>query len=155
MRITLHQLKVFKTVAQLSSVTQAARVLHMTQPAVSNILRQLEVKFNCQLTEIIHKKLYLTSAGTILLKCCDDVLQRISDAKNEIELMQGSVSGTMRVAAVTTAKYFMPQLLGAFKKLHPHVHFQLKIANREEIIGRLQANMDDFVVMSQDRKSVV
>lgn len=149
MKITLHQLHVFMEVAKRGSVTLAGEQLSITQPSVSNILRQLENYYGCVLTEVVRKKLYLTSAGNILLNGCMQVDACLEKISSEIDLFRGSITGTLRLAIVSTAEYFVPRLLGVFKQKNPSIQIQMKVCNREEIINRLKTNEDDFVIMSQ------
>ncbi len=121
----------------------------MTQPAVSNILKQLEDYFDCRLIEVVRKKLSLTEEGHKLLDCAQQIRTIIDNTKSEINLIHGIIAGHLRVATVSTAKYFVPRLLGAFKNLYPQVHIELTVKNREQIISRLEHNLDDFVIMSQ------
>jgi len=149
MKITLHQLHVFKEIAKQGSITRAGERLCITQPSVSNILKQLENYYGCALTEVICKKLYLTSAGETLLNGCMQLDACLEKTQSEIDLFKGSVTGTLKLAIVSTAEYFVPRLLGAFKQKNPFIRIQMKVCNREEIINRLKTNEDDFVIMSQ------
>lgn len=149
MNVTLHQLRVFYEVAKLKSVTQAANQLHMTQPAVSNIIRALENQIETPVIEVLHKKLHVTAAGQLLIEAYAQIEQSLQEAKTKIHLIKGALVGTIKIATVSTAKYFIPRLLGAFKTIYPEIHIELKVKNRHEIIERLQENLDDFVIMSQ------
>ena len=140
------------TVADCMSVSKAAQRLHMTQPAVSNILKQLQERFDCQLTDVVGRRLYLTAFGEALLEACHDITNRIEAAHNQINQLKGSISGTLKVACVSTAKYFAPALLGEFKSQHPNVRINLTVCNRQGLIERLQENLDDFVIMSHPPK---
>ncbi len=142
-------MKVLKKIAECSSVTKAALALHMTQPAASNVIRLLEESLGTPVIEVLHKKTYLTLAGKILLEGIEQIHQVLEQTKMKIALAAGSVSGNLRVASVSTAKYFVPRLLGAFKEKNPQIHISLKVKNREEVIQRLKDNLDDFVIMSQ------
>lgn len=148
MRLTLHQLEVFESVARHQSVTLAAHDLHMTQPAVSNILKQLEGYYTCKLFEKIGRKLSLTEFGEKLLDGCQDIKTILSNTETELELLKGGLTGTLRISLVSTAKYFLPDLLGPFKQNNPNIHIKLTVDNRKNIIERLQHNADDFVIMS-------
>ncbi len=149
MNITLHQLKVFKTVANLRSVTGASQALHMTQPAVSNILRQLESHYGVKLTEVINRKLYLTSFGEIIYDLSKSMEQLLSDFEMKISMAKGAVTGDLNVTIASTAKYFMPYLLSQFKALHKGIHVSMKVYPRELVLNRLEQNLDDFVVLTQ------
>tara|TARA_R110002110_G_scaffold119309_2_gene293728 strand:+ start:9304 stop:10197 length:894 start_codon:yes stop_codon:yes gene_type:complete len=154
MSITLHQIKVFNQVAECMSVSKAAQRLHMTQPAVSNIIKQLQIHFDCQLTEVIGRKIYLTAFGEKFLETCHNVQKIMDEAHTELNLMKGGVSGELKVACVSTAKYFLPNLLGRFKSKNPDVKIKLNVSNRQGIISRLQENMDDLTIMSHPPKSI-
>lgn len=149
MKPTLHQLQVLEKIYESGGVTHAAKAMHMTQPAISNILKQLEIITGKPLTEVISRKTYLTPAGKIMLAAGRDIHNRLDQALADISSLDGKVAGQLSVACVSTAKYFIPHLLSAFKAHYPKVDIQLKIKNREEIVKRLYDNQDDFVIMSQ------
>ena len=154
MNITLHQLKVFEKVAELASVTQAAQVLHMTQPAVSNILRNISKQLGAPVIEILHKKVSLSPAGHILLKTSAAIHRLLEEGQRQISATREALSGSFSIATVSTAKYFIVRLLAEFKKAHPQVAIRLVVKNRETILERLRQNLDDLVVMSQIPKDL-
>lgn len=149
MKITLHQLKVFSELSIRGSVTKTAQALHMTQPGVSNIVRVLEEQLGIELIEVIRKKVFLTEAGKILANMYLKIQDQIDEGISRINLSKGIATGAIRIATVSTAKYFVPRLLGEFKALYPQIHVELKVKNREQIVRRLAENLDDFVIMSQ------
>jgi DNA-binding transcriptional LysR family regulator len=152
MRISLHQLNVLLAVRQKGSITLAAQELHMTQPAVSNIVKQLEDYYQTKLTKIIQRKTIFTDAGNLLADTAQRINHLLLDTENKIKATQNDLSGDLSVAVVSTAKYFMPRLLAAFKKQHPDIHIKLHVCNRNEILQRLKGKQDDFVIMSQPPK---
>jgi DNA-binding transcriptional LysR family regulator len=149
MPVTLHQLNTLKAVKNHGSITAAAQALHITQPAVSNILKQLESHYPCPLIEIVGKKLYLTEAGLCLIDACDKISAALEVADTEINALNGKLSGTLRVTIVSTAKYFVPRILGSFRKTHPGIKVKLTVCNREKAIQTLRENHCDFLIMSQ------
>lgn len=152
MRLSLHQLKVFQNVADLGGITAAARKLHMTQPAVSNILKQIQEYYQEPLIETIGKKIYLTQSGKIIYQTAVSIEKLLEKAHLEIHDKNnktGDLSGNLSLSIVSTAKYFVPKLLGAFQQENPKVAIQLQVLNREQVIERLKQNKDDFVIMSQ------
>ena len=147
-RITFRQLETFATVARLSSFTKAAEALHLTQPAVSIQIRQIADAVGLPLFEQSGREIALTSAGEELLTS----VRRLADVWNRFESaideLKGLKRGKLRVALVTTAKYFLPRMLGAFCRRYPDIDIELEIANRERIVERLRSNQDDLYVMS-------
>lgn len=149
MNITLHQMEVFQKVAELNSVTKAAKALHMTQPAVSNVLRLLNEALDNRVIEVVNKKIYLTATGSVLLEASYKIKQTLDDVLATLVIQKGTLKGVLKIATVTTAKYFILKMLGAFKKENPYVTVQLTVKNRDDVLDRLQNNRDDFVIMSQ------
>lgn len=147
-RITFRQLETFAAVARLNSFTKAADALHLTQPAVSLQIKQISDTIGLPLFEQTGRDIALTPAGEELLKTVrslDDIWNRFESAVDELK---GLKRGKLRVALVTTAKYFLPRMLGAFCRRYPDIDIELEIANREKIIERLRNNQDDIYVMS-------
>ena len=147
-RITFRQLETFSVVARLASFTRAAEALHLTQPAVSIQIRQIAETIGLPLFEQTGREIALTPAGEELLAAVrnlDDVWNRFESAIDELK---GMKRGKLRVALVTTAKYFLPRMLGAFCQRYPEIELELEITNRQKVIERLRANQDDLYVMS-------
>jgi LysR family transcriptional regulator, low CO2-responsive transcriptional regulator len=147
MHVTFRQLKVFAAVASNLSFTRAAAALHLTQPTVSMQIKELSATVGLPLFEQIGKKIYLTDAGRELNATVHEVL----DAWDRFEMtaanLKGLSRGQLKVSIVTTAKYFVPRLMGEFSKAHPEVEVSLVVANRDQIIERLTQNLDDFYIM--------
>jgi len=146
---TLQQMRLFEAVARHSSITRASEEVHLTQPSVSMQVKALEDKIGLPLTEQIGKTLYLTRAGEVVAAASRDVLDRIGGMQRALDDMHREISGPLSVAAVSTAKYFLPQLLGSFKRRYPGVEPQLQITNRETVLARIAANADDLYIMGQ------
>lgn len=153
MRITFHQCKVFESIAHEKSITRAAKKMFLTQPAVSNLLKQLEESFNAELTNVVGKTVYLTHAGEKLLDACIDIRHRLEKLEYDLSNLETSDVGSLSITVVTTAKYFIPKLLGNFKKDYPNIRFELHVVNRTAALSRLHENLDDFVIMSQPPKN--
>lgn len=146
---TLQQLRLFEAVARHGSYTRAANELHLTQPAVHIQVKRLEASMGLPLIEQAGKKLLLTRAGDEVYKAAVEVLSRLGGLYNTLEDMKGKVAGTLKLAAVTSAKFFLPDFLGRFLRVYPEVQPQLTVTNRARIIERLLKNQDDFVIMGQ------
>lgn len=146
---TLRQLKVFQAVARNLSVTRASEELHTTQPTVSIQLKQLTDIVGLPLFEQIGKRLFLTDAGRLVDAACRDVFDRMDRLTMDLAEMQGLERGSLKLSIITTAKYFVPRLLGDFCKLHSGIDVTLEVANRDHILERLAQNLDDLYIMGQ------
>ena len=149
MSYTLHQLHIFAAVAQQKSMTKAAERLQMSQPAVSIQVKKLQDHFGIDLFEVIGKQLYLTEAGRELYHAQILVQQSLKNAEMNLSQLRGAMIGSLNIAAVSTAKYVMPYILGAFQKQNANISISLKVSNREEVITALRENNCDFAVFSQ------
>jgi LysR family transcriptional regulator, low CO2-responsive transcriptional regulator len=146
---TLHQLKVFEATARHGSFTRAAEELFLTQPTVSMQVKQLTKAIGLPLFEQVGKKLYLTEAGKNLFSTCQDIFVKLDQLEMTVADLKGMKQGKLRLAVITTTKYFMPRLLGPFCQLYPGIDVALTVTNHEQVIERLANNQDDLYVMSQ------
>lgn len=146
---TLHQLKVFEATARHGSFTRAAEELFLTQPTVSMQVKQLTKAIGLPLFEQVGKRLYLTDAGRELFSTCKEIFSQLEQLEMTIANLKGLKQGRLRLAVITTAKYFLPRLLGPFCQQYPGVDISLTVTNHERVIERLANNQDDLYVMSQ------
>jgi DNA-binding transcriptional LysR family regulator len=146
---TLHQLKVFEAAARHSSFTRAAEELFLTQPTVSMQIKQLTKSVGLPLFEQVGKRLYLTEAGRELFATCRQIFDNIAQFEMKVADLKGLKQGQLRLAAITTAKYFVPRLLGKFCELYPGIDISLQVTNHEQILERMSQNLDDLYIMSQ------
>ncbi len=149
MHITIRQLQVFDAVARHLSYTRAAEELHLTQPAVSMQIKQLEGSVGLPLFEQIGKRIYLTQAGDAMLRHARSIMQNLSAAEEEMDELKGVDSGRLKVAIASTVNYFATQLLAVFAREHPTVEISLDVINREALLSRLEANIPDLVLMGK------
>ena len=112
--ISLRQLQIFEAIARLNGFTRASEELHLSQPTVSMQMKKLESNVGLPLFEQMGKQIFLTDAGKMLLTHTRQVLDALSNAEMEIADMKGLKTGTLKLAVVTTAKYFAPRALGKF-----------------------------------------
>jgi LysR family transcriptional regulator, low CO2-responsive transcriptional regulator len=148
MNITFRQLRLFLATSETGSVSAAARSLHVTQPTASMQLREVTDSVGMPLYDIIGRKLYLTDAGLKLAETARQIVDEWERFEQRIHSMQGLTQGRLRVAVVSTAKYFVPRLLGRFCESHPHIDISLEVLNRDGVVQRLRENRDDLYVMS-------
>ncbi|MGC1307286.1 MAG: LysR substrate-binding domain-containing protein [Phormidesmis sp.] len=146
---TLHQLKVFEATARHGSFTRAAEELYLTQPTVSIQVKQLTKAVGLPLFEQIGKRLYLTEAGKKLLSTCQEIFQGLEQFEMSVADLKGMKQGQLRLAVITTAKYFVPRLLGPFCKRYPGIDISLKVTNHKRIQESMAANEDDLYIISQ------
>jgi len=146
---TLHQFKVFEATARHGSFTRAAEELYLTQPTVSMQVKQLTKSLGLPLFEQVGKRLYLTDAGRELYSTCQDIFDKLDQLEMRVADLKGMKQGHLKLTVITTAKYFVPRLLGPFCQQYPGVDVSLIVTNHERAIERLADNQDDLYVMSQ------
>jgi DNA-binding transcriptional LysR family regulator len=142
------RLQVFHTVARLLSFTKAAETLHMTQPAVTFQVRQLEEYFNTRLFDRTHNRISLTDAGNLVYKYADRIFELYNEMEHSVREMTGEISGALTIGASTTiAEYMLPSLLGDFKAKYPEVNIHLKVSNTDGIVSMVENNIIDLGVV--------
>lgn len=147
MRVSLRQLKTFEAVARLRSFSRAAEEMHVTQPTVSKQIRLLHEEIGLSLLEQIGKKVFLTEAGELLYATCAEWLDTWGRFEQTIADLKGLKQGRLKIAAVTTCKYFMPRVLGPFCAEYPGIDISMEVINRDRLLERLSRNEDDLYVM--------
>lgn len=146
---TFRQLEVFEAIARLGSFTRASEELHLTQPTVSMQMKKLADAVGLPLFEQVGRHIYLTEAGKELAVTAREIMQSLERCDMSISEMQGLKKGKLRLAVVSTAKYFAPRMLGEFSRLHPGVEVSLKVTNRQRVLERAAENLDDLYILSQ------
>jgi DNA-binding transcriptional LysR family regulator len=146
---TVRQLQIFEAAARTLSFSRAAQLLHLTQPAVSMQVRQLEHFAGVPLFERTGRRLRLTDAGDELVLHARGVLRALEDADEAFAAMKGLRGGRVRLALVSTAKYFAPRLIARFAQTHPGVQVRLQADNREAVVRTLAANDVDMALMGR------
>ena len=155
-RISFRQLQVFESIARHENFTRAAEELFLAQPTVSMQIKKLEESVGAPLFEQIGKKVFLTAIGRELFKSARDILEILAHFEMQKSDLQGMKTGQLRLAVVTTAKYYAPYMLGLFCQQYPGIDVALKVTNRERLLDRLAQNMDDLYIIGnppQDRQN--
>ncbi len=153
--MTIHQLRIFMAVSKHHSYSRAAEELHLTQPAVSAQVRELERTLDATFFERVGRTIVLTEAGKELLAYAHKVCALIDEAKIAMEELDGLKRGRIALAAVSTAgAYVLPSLLGAFRERHPGISISLEVTNRAIVRDRLLRNEVDLVVMGRPPEGV-
>lgn len=149
LNFTIRQIEVFESVARHLSYSRAAESLHLSQPAVSMQIRQLEDVAGLPLFEQLGKKIYLTAAGHELLHYSRNILGQITEAQNVLTELKGVDMGRLIISTATTASYFATQLLAEFCRRHPKVSVSLSVSNRETLLHQLAHNEMDMAIMGR------
>lgn len=142
------RLQVFFTVARLLSFTKAAESLHMTQPAVTFQVRQLEEYFNTRLFDRTHNRISLTKAGANVYEYAEKIFELYTEMESMVREMTGDIGGSVTIGASTTiAEYMLPSLLGDFRVKYPDVVIHLKVSNTEGVVSMVENNVIDLGVV--------
>ncbi|MCP4768990.1 MAG: LysR family transcriptional regulator [Gammaproteobacteria bacterium] len=145
-QITLKQMRGFETVVNCGSVSGAARQLHLTPPAVSLQLRDLENAIGIPLLERSDKGLITTLAGQELFSVCEEIQASLTQFGENITELKGVDHGVVSVGVVSTARYFAPTVLAEFMKLYPDIKIRLQVGNREATMEKLEGMELDFAI---------
>ena len=154
LNITFRQLKVFESAGRHLSYTRASKELHLSQPAVSMQIKQLEESVGLPLFEQIGKKMYLTTAGKEVLSYSKSIGHLLDEAEDVLDELKGGSSGTLAISVATTASHFATRLLAAFSQKYEEVTISLDITNRESLQEQLSNNEPDLVIMGQPPEGV-
>ncbi len=142
------RLQVFHTVARLLSFTKAAETLHMTQPAVTFQIRQLEEYFNTRLFDRTHNRISLTAAGQRVFEYADKILALYGEMDSRVREITGDVSGLLLIGASTTiAEYVLPALLGEFQSRYKDVNVRLSVSNSLGVVHMVESNTVDVGIV--------
>ena len=146
--MNLHQLEIFRAVAERGSVSRAAEALFLSQPGVSLQIKALEKSLGLQLFEKHGRTLRLTEAGHELLKYSERIFALLDETRQVMEELGGAKRGTVKVAASTTAGiYVVPPALGVFHRANPQIKLTLDVVNRITAQERLLNDEVDLAVM--------
>jgi DNA-binding transcriptional LysR family regulator len=149
LHLTLRQLSIFEAVARNLNYSRAADELHLSQPAVSMQIKQLEENIGIALFEQVGKKIHLTEAGHTLFAHSRAVTEQINLAEDSLANLKGLKRGRLNIAVVSTAKYFVPRMLSRFLESHPEAELRLNVSNREEVLQELANYETDFAIMGR------
>lgn len=146
---TFRQLRVFNEVAKQLSFAKAARALHLTPPAVTMQVKDLEAQIGLPLFDRNGRQVSLTTPGEYMLVYARKLLATLKDAEDAAARLKQAEAGTLTIGMVSTAKYFLPRMLAEFRREHEHVEIRLAEGNREKLVQLLQANEVDIAVMGR------
>ena len=150
MNYTLNQLRIFLSIVQNESITRAAEELHLTQPAVSIQLKNFQQQFDIPLTEVIHKKLFVTDFGREIAEAAETILNEVYAINYKTMAYKGQLAGRLKISVVSTGKYVIPYFMTDFMKMHKAVEISLDVTNRSKVLESLNNNEVDFALTSTD-----
>lgn len=148
MNYTFHQLQIFLKVVQTGSITKSADELHLTQPAVSIQLRNLQEQFDIPLTETVGRKLYITDFGREIAGLAEKILEQVQSIDSRTQAYKGRLFGQLKIATVSTGKYVMPYFLSGFMDKHPDINLRMDVTNKAQVLENLERNEVDFALVS-------
>jgi len=152
MHLTIRQLQIFDAVMRRQSFTRAADVLHLTQPAVSMQMRQLEEQVGVPLFDQVGKQIQPTDAGRELHRHAIIIAAKMQDLSAAMEEFSGLRRGELDLVVASTANYFAPKLIAAFCRQHAKVQVRLQVSNQEQILDMLTTSNKDLAIMGQPPK---
>jgi DNA-binding transcriptional LysR family regulator len=148
MNYTLNQLQIFQKVVETQSVTKAAEELHLTQPAVSIQLKNLQDQFDIPLTEVVGRKIYITDFGREIAQAAEQILEQVSAINFKTLAYKGQLSGKLKLSVVSTGKYVLPYFLSKFMTENPGIQLEMDVTNKSRVIESLEKNEIDFALVS-------
>lgn len=155
MNVTFRQLRVFTEVARQGSVTGAAASLHLTPPAVSMQIREIESQVGMALLDRRGRQVSLSTAGEYFLVHARRLLAELKAAETTMARLQHLEHGLLTIGIVSTAQYFLPRLLARFRDDHPGVDVRLRVAaNREQLLAWMEAGEVDLSVMGRAPREI-
>ncbi len=149
MHLTLRQLQCFSAVARHLSYTKAAEELHLTQPAVSMQIRQLEQQAGMAVTEQLGKQVHLTEAGEEIYRYAISILRQVDEMDDVLDKLKGLSGGHLNIAAISSASYFAPRLLGTFHQRFENVSVSINVTNQDAVVRQVLDNEVDMAIMGE------
>lgn len=154
MHLTFRQLQLMLALSETGSITRAAERCHVTQPTVSMQLKELAQSVGLPLYEQVGKRLHLTEAGRAVARTARAMVDEWESLEQQVAALKGVQQGRLRVSVASTAKYFVPRMLGRFCEAHPSIDITLQVLNRDGVVARLRDNLDDVYILSQPPREI-
>ena len=148
MKYTLNQLQIFLKVVKTGSVTKAYEELHLTQPAVSIQLKNIQNQFDIPLMEVVGRKIYITHFGREIAETAENIIDQVYAINYKTMEYKGQLTGRLKISVVSTGKYVMPFFLSDFINQHPGVELLMDVTNKNKVVKSLENNEVDFALVS-------
>lgn len=152
--LTFRQLRALTTIYRSGTVKEAARRLNLTAPAVTLQVKQAEAELGVSLFDRLPGGMAPTEAGLIVIRAAERIDEQLRGMTDELKRLSEARSGSLRIGAVSTAKYFVPAMIAAFQREWPGIDIELAVGNRQEIIARLRQHDFDFTIMGRPPKDL-
>ena len=147
--LNVHEMNVFLMAAETQNFSEAARQLHMTQPAVSMQIQSLEQRLGVNLFERSGRRIQLSEAGETLMPMARDLVSMSLRVEETMKSLGGDVVGHLKLGCSTTAgKYILPQLIARFRRKHPRVQVTVYTSGREPVMDMLCDGMTHISIIS-------
>ncbi len=147
--LTMRQLRVFQSAARHGSFSKAAMELSLTAPAVSMQIKEMESDMGVELFARVGRRVELTTAGEYFLVYVKRIASNLREAEMMLSKLRGAEGGTLRIGLVSTAKYFLPELLRRFKEEHFGLQIKLEVRNRNQMVELLRDGDIDLAIMGR------
>lgn len=148
MTYTLKQLEVFLKISQTSSITKTAKLLHLSQPAVSTQLKNFQAQFDLPLTELVKRKIYVTEFGLEVASAAKKILDEVQSLERKSLAYKGQLTGRLSISVVSTGKYLMPYFLRDFTDQHPAIELSIDVSNKSRVLESVEKNEVDFALIA-------
>lgn len=146
-----HELKIFVNVAETMSFTEAAKRLHISQPAVSMQISNLERRLNTILFDRSGRNISPTEAAEVLLPMAREMLNYAAHIEEAMASLQGTLRGHLQIACSTSAgKYILPHLVARFREQHPHVRVTVSVCAPGAAIERVCDGRSQLGILSSE-----
>lgn len=152
--LTLRQIRIFLSAAKHMSFARAAEEMHITAAAVSLQIKEMEDDMQIALFTRENRKVELTSAGEYFLLYARRVVSTLNEASTMMDRLRGSQMGMLKIGLVSTAKYFLPKVLGQFKQEFPNAQIRIDVRNRQQLVELLRDGDIDIAIMGRPPKEI-
>jgi DNA-binding transcriptional LysR family regulator len=148
MHYTLNQLTIYLKIVQTKSITKAAEELQLTQPAVSTQLKNFQNQFDIPLTELIGRKIHITTFGKEIAESAQNIINQVNEINFKTLAYKGLLTGKLKISVVSTGKYVMPYFLADFLKINAGIELAMDVTNKQKVLESLENNEVDFALVS-------
>ena len=136
--LNLEAIKVFLAVAEYGSFSEAGRQIHISQPAVSQIVQGLERQLQVQLFIRQGRNAQMTEAGQVLVPMARELMSSSQRVIQTMLSLQGEVIGEMTIGCSTTSgKYLLPGMIARFRRKYPQVRLNVLVTSRDSVMNKL------------------